>query len=255
MNQVNLLKTFGLFLILFLVSCGVFAQNTKSPQPKAQENSIDETPEVLLNLPDWETVRASAVYISNGEELRRALGERPVFNLIKFEGGSDAATANYDAGKLLIVEYSSPQLSVEADNNIKQFMAENPPSPPVYLRRVGNYEVFVFDASDETAANQLIDRVKYEKTVQWLGENPRLYERAERAYVQMFSGVFLATILSIVGGLTLSVCLGVGAGFLFFYIRKQKQATMTAFSDAGGMTRLNLDDLTPDIQTDKLLKD
>jgi hypothetical protein len=255
MNQGNLQKTFGLFLILFFTSLSIFAQGANSSQVKAQEISDDGTPVILKHLPDWENVRGQAVHISNSEELRQALGERPIFSLISFEGGNEAATANYAAGKLLIVEYASPQLSVEADNSFKQFMAENPPASPVYFRRVGNYEVFVFDGGDEAAANQLIDQVKYEKTVQWLGENPYLRERAEKAYVQMFSGVFLATIVSIFLGLSLSVCLGIGVGMLVFYIRKQKQATMTAFSDAGGMTRLNLDELTPDIKTDKLLRD
>mgnify|MGYP007022285122 CR=1 FL=1 len=131
----------------------------------------------------------------------------------------------------------------------------NPPAAPVYFRRVGNYEVFVFDAGSEAAANELIDQVKYEKTVQWLGEDPYLYERAERAYVQLFSNVFLTTMFSIIIGLSASVCIGLALGTYVFYLRKQKQDSMTAFSDAGGMTRLNLDGLTPDIPVDRLLKD
>jgi hypothetical protein len=44
-------------------------------------------------------------------------------------------------------------------------------------------------------------------------------------------------------------------GLLFYYIREQKRASMNEFSDAGGMTRLNLDELTPGISPDRLLKD
>lgn len=255
MQQGNLLKSFGLILVLFLASIGVFAQGANSPQITIVEMPDDSTPALVQSLPDQENAQSRAVFISNAEELRQVLGERPVFSLINFEGGTEAVTANYDAGKMLIVEYPAPQVSFETDNNIKQFMAENPPAEPVYFRRVGNYEVFVFDASDETAANQLIDQVKYEKTVQWLGENPHIYSQAERAYVRMFSGVFLATIVSIFVGLTASVCVGLAVGMLVFYIRRQKQAQMAAFSDAGGMIRLNLDELTPDIQPERLLKD
>jgi hypothetical protein len=254
MHQGNLLKSFGLVLVLLLTSISVFAQGANSPQITIVEMPDESAPTLVQRLPDWENVQSRAVYISNSEELRQAMGEHPVFSLITFEGGTEAVAASYDAGRLLIVEYPSPQVSVETDTIVKQFFVENPPASPVYFRRVGNYEVFVFDANDETAANQLIDQVKYEKTVQWLGENPHLYSQAERAYVQMFSGVFLATMVSIFVGLTLSVCVGIGVGFLFFHIRKQKQETMTAFSDAGGMTRLNLDELTPDVQSDRLLE-
>ena len=38
---------------------------------------------------------------------------------------------------------------------------------------------------------------------------------------------------------------GIAVGLFVFYFRKQKRASMTAFSDAGGMIRLNLDELTP----------
>jgi hypothetical protein len=37
--------------------------------------------------------------------------------------------------------------------------------------------------------------------------------------------------------------LGIFVGFLLFYLRKNKRLEANTFSDAGGMTRLNLDDL------------
>ena len=94
-------------------------------------------------------------YIDNRTDLAKALGERSVLELISFEGGTEAVTADYDEGKLLIVEYSTPQFSIDADNRIKQFLTENPQDPPVYSRRVGNYEVFVFDAASESKADSL----------------------------------------------------------------------------------------------------
>jgi hypothetical protein len=248
-------KFFGRLLILFFLSTNVFAQQEAMPPEKTQAMSGDEIQVIVKHLPDWTTARNRAVYISNADELRRAMGERPVFDLINFEGGTEAVTADYEAGKLLIVEYSTPQFSIDADNKIKQRVAETAPNPPVYFRRVGNYEVFVFDAADEAAANELIDRVKYEKAVQWLGEDPFLYQRAERAYLKTTGDMFITTIISIVLGLTFAICTGIAVGIFVFYFRRQKRASMTAFSDAGGMIRLNLDNLTPEIAADRLLKD
>jgi hypothetical protein len=48
----------------------------------------------------------------------------------------------------------------------------------------------------------------------------------------------------IIGGLAASVLAGIVAGFIFFRIRDQKRAHRTTFSDAGGLTRLNLDGLS-----------
>lgn len=256
MGQGSLQRIFGLLLIVSLFSISNFAQQTNSPQPKAQEVFVvEETPVIVKHLPDWKNAQNRAVYISNTNDLRRALGERPIFDLISFEGGTEAVSANYDAGKLLIVEYTTPQFSIDADDKIKQRLTENPPTPPIYFRRVGNYEVFVFDAGDETAANALIDQVKYEKSVQWLGEDPFLYQRAERAYLKITGDMFVSTIMSIVLGLAFAVCSGIAIGIFVFYLRKQKLASMTAFSDAGGMVRLNLDELSADMTANRLLKD
>jgi hypothetical protein len=259
MNQGSLQKILGL-LIVFLFSIGAFAQQTSPAQPKTQEVFVvEEEPVIIKHLPDWKTARNRAVYISNSSELRQALGERPIFDLISFEGGTEAVTANYDAGKLLIVEYTTPQFSIDADNKIRERLTADGPAAaaggPIYFRRVGNYEVFVFDASDEAAANALIDQVKYEKSVQWLGEDPFLYQRAERAYLKLTGDMFISTILSIALGLGLAVFSGIAIGIFVFYLRKQKRASMTAFSDAGGMVRLNLDELSADISAHKLLKD
>ena len=254
MRRIFFSNFFAVFFIS-LFSTVIFAQSASAPPAKSQPDSEDSIPVIVKHLPDWENVLNRAAYITNAGDLRKAAGERPIFDLINFVGGAEAAAADYDAGKLLIVEYSTPQFSIDADNAIRQRLTENPPTTTVLVRRVGNYEVFVFDAADENAANALIDRVKYEKSVQWLGQDPFLYRRAERAYIEKTSNVFISTIVSILLGLSCAVLLGVAAGFLVFYVRKQKRASMTAFSDAGGMIRLNLDELTPDILPERLLKD
>ena len=227
---------------LLMVSFGVFAQ-----APAQELSEADGVPVIVKHLPEWENVQSKAALIKNADDLRRALGERPVFDLIDFEGGTEAVAAPYEAGKLLIVEYNTPQGSIETDEKVKQRLSETEPNPPIYYRRVGNYNVFVFDAGDEASANALMDQIKYEKIVQWLGEDPFLYERQQRSYAITLTEIFFGTVMAIVSGIGLAVLAGIGVGVAFFYIRKKQRDDMESFSDAGGMMRLNLDDLTPDV--------
>lgn len=239
---------------VLLLTCGIFALEKSASPIKSQELSDDNIPVLIKHLPDWENARNSAIYILNQNDLRNALGSREVFDLIDFAGGTEAVTAPYNQGKLLIVEFTTPQASVDADNKINQLLATAQNSP-IFYRRIGNYNVFVFDGTDETSANALLDQVKYEKNIQWLGENPFTLRNAERAFILTTSDIFLTTILVITGGIGFSFLIGLMVGVIFFYIRNQKRATMEAFSDAGGMIRLNLDGFTPDILPDRLLED
>lgn len=241
---------------LLLTVVSIFAQVNDQGYSASQEVSeTDGIPVIVKHLPDWENVRNDAVFIPNKEKMTAIFGERPIFDSIDFIAGTEAAAALYPEGKLLIVEYSSPQASGEADGKIKQKLAESAPNPPVFYRRIGNYNVFLFDGTDESAANALFDQIKYEKVVQWLDKDPTLLQRAERAFIQTYTGIFVGTVFFIVLGLGLSILAGIAVGLVFFRIREQKRATMSKFSDAGGLTRLNLDDLTQDITPGKLLKD
>ena len=96
--------------------------------------------------------------------------------------------------------------------------------------------------------------MKYEKNVQWLGENPFQYKRAERSFIVTTSDIFLSTVLVIVMGMGLSIVGGLGFGVVYFFVGQKRRANMTQFTDAGGMTRLNLDGFTPEISTKKFLK-
>ena len=243
-------KVLSLICILFLTAVGVFAQF------KSQEVSEEDgVPVLIKHLPDWENARNRATHTNKVNDLRAALGARPVLEVIDFAGGTEAVAAPYDAGKLLIVEYMNPQSSIEADALFKQKLAESPQNPPVVYRRIGNYNAFVFDTPDEAAANALLDQIKYQKTVQWLGEDPYAQQKAERFFAIRTADIFLSTILVIIGGLALAVLTGIGVGLVYFRMREQQRATMSAFSDAGGMTRLNLDELSESVSSNKLLED
>ena len=158
---------------------------------------------------------------------------------------------------MLILEFNTPQLAKENDERIITRIQElwrlGEPAPTAY-RRVGNYSVFVFGAPDEQSAKQLIDQVKYEQVVQWLGENPYIYKEAEKRYINTTLGVLVAVLKA--SGYALLACLGIGglAGALLF-TRRRAQQTEAAYSDAGGMLRLNLDDLTPETDPARLLRE
>lgn len=243
-------------LASLLVLCGSLLAQTETPQVKSQEISeIDGIPVLIKHLPDWEKVRPQAIFTNNIGDLRKALGDRPVFDLVDFTGGTEAVTAPYSAGRLLIIEYSNPQASVDADSKFLQRLSEIENDRATVYRRIGNYNVFVFDAADERAATALFEQVKYEKNVQWLGEDPFLFKQMERAFINTTSDIFLSTVIVIILGIGFSIVSGLIVGIVYFHLRERRRAAMSEFSDAGGMIRLNLDGFTPNISSERLLKD
>ncbi|HVF30809.1 MAG TPA: hypothetical protein VNA22_07560, partial [Pyrinomonadaceae bacterium] len=79
---------------------------------------------------------------------------------------------------------------------------------------------------------------------QWLGEDPYLLRKVERYLVTTSRDIVVSTVAVILGGLTTALLAGIAGGFIFFRVRDQQRATRTAYSDAGGLTRLNLDGLS-----------
>jgi hypothetical protein len=207
-----------------------------------------EIPVLVKHLPDWETAQAEAAYAVSSGQLQKIAGNRPVLDAVSFEGGTEAVSAIYkQAGHLVIVEYATPQMAFDADSAINARIAalrgEGKIAPSAY-RRVGNYAVFVFDAPDEGAAAGLIDKVTYEKDVRWLGENPYAIERANRAWLNMSTSVIVNTVKAT--GLAIVICLTIGGVFGgWIFMRRRAQAALTEkFSDAGGMLRLNIDEMS-----------
>lgn len=216
----------------------------------------NEIPVLIKHLPDWETAQARAAYSVSLKALQQAAGSRPVLDAVSFEGGAEAVTALYGPSRLVIVENTTPQLATLNDARINERLKElreKGERVPSLYRRVGNYLVFVFDASSEQEAVQLVDRIKYEQVVQWLGENPYALQRAQKEYTQTTAGVILAVVQA--SGLSLLICLGIGAifGTIVFRRRRAQQAATDAYSDAGGMLRLNIDELTPETDPARLL--
>lgn len=241
--------------ICFAFAAVAVSQTPTAPKYKSQELSeTDGIPVLIKHLPDWELGSDRMVFTTHTADLKDALGDRPILDLIDFTAGTEAVTSQYVAGKLLIIEYSSPQGSVDADAKFIANLTDDEQAASTVYRRIGNYNVFVFDAADRAAAEALLDQVKYEKNVQWLGANPFRIS-AERAFVLTTADVFLSTFLIIVFGMGLAIAGGIIAGFVFYYISAQKRAGMPTFSDAGGMTRLNLDGYTPEIPRERMLNE
>jgi hypothetical protein len=221
------------------------------------EGEAGTPPVLLMHLPDWEKKSAEGVgYAVTLRALQAAAGNRPVLEVLSqdFEDGTtEAVTAKYGDARLVVVEFATPQHSVEGDarinERIAQLRAAGQPAPTQY-RREGNYSVFVFDAPDAAAAEQLISGVKYEKDVRWLGRNPHADEIAARHYTQTMGSMLLTTIIT--AGAAILACLGVGGliGGVIFLRRRAQSTEREVFSDAGGMLRLELEDLnTPSVRT------
>jgi hypothetical protein len=215
-----------------------------------------DIPVLVKHLPQWEETQERVVYLAGFNSLKDILPDQPILLAVSSEGDADAAAANYGNAQLVIIEFNTPQLAGDNDRSIiakiRELSDQGQPVPSAY-RRVGNYSVFVFNAANEQAANALIDQVKYEQVVQWLGDNPNLLEQAQRDYYQTTAGVLVAVVKA--SGLSLLACLGVGGflGALLFSRRRAQQRTAGAFSDAGGMLRLNIDEMTPENDPAKLL--
>lgn len=245
----NFVKTF--ILVLF-IALNIFSQTKPVEVDIVSEDDL--MPGIIKALPDYEKIKDRANHITNYAELEKTFnGMRGVLDLIDFKGGNEAATADYDAGKLLIVEFISPQVSFDTDNQIKERLNQSPVAN-LFYRRIGNYNVFLFDGKDEASADALLKQIKYEKTVKWLGEDPFYYNRAERHFVENTLQLFLSTALAIATLVGVMLALGITAGIIYFRISSKNREQMSAFSDAGGMIRLNLDELTPDVAPDRLLQ-
>lgn len=227
---------------------------------KAFSGTLDkgagDVPVLVKHLPDWPNVQQRVVYAVNQDSLKQEFSNQPIMDVVSFEGGAEAAIADYHGPRMVIIEFNTPQIAGDNDRRIAsriQELRDRGQAVPTAYRRVGNYSVFVFDAANEQAGNQLIDQVKYQQIVQWLGQNPFRYDEATREFTQTTLGVFVAVVkasgLVIIGSLVFGGLLGA----LLFSWRRAQQRSVQAYSDAGGMLRLNLDEMTPRVDPARLL--
>jgi len=230
------------------------------PLAKALAETIDkgeaDIPALVKHLPMPDQSQKVATFLTRFKGIQTLVPNQTVLSAVETGGDADAAFADLASGKVLIIEYNTPQLAKENDgkiiSKIHDLWTLGQPAPIGY-RRVGNYSVFVFDAPDDATAKQLIDQVKYEQIVQWLGRNPYIYQEAQKQYVETTLGVFVAVVKA--SGFAFLGCIGLGGllGTLLFSRRRAQQRAREAYSDAGGMLRLNIDELTAETDPARLL--
>lgn len=238
------MKKFPLQILLaavLLTSQIVFAQSNSTGYQSQEVSEIDGVPVLLKHLPDWESVRGQAKITNSIEEVRKEFGSPAVLSGIDLDGGAEAAYASYGESRLLLIEYPTPQGSVAADAAIQSGLGE---TPGLVYKRIGNYNALVFNAGDTVAAEALLGKIEYGKSVQWLGEDPFFLQKFERYIAETGRDVAISTVLFILSIFTTAILLGVGVGYAYFRFREHERAHRTAFSDAGGLTRLNLDELS-----------
>ena len=185
-----------------------------------------EIPVLIKHLPTAGEAQKNAVFLNSFTTLTSLAPQQPVLTAVQGDGNADAAFANIGSSKVLLVEFNTPQLATDNDQRIIARIHElwnlGQPAPTAY-RRVGNYSVFVFDAPDEQTANHLIDQVKYEQVVSWLGDNPNILRQAQERYVNTTLGVLIAVLKA--SGYAAVACFGIGGllGALLFAHRRNQQ--------------------------------
>lgn len=227
-----------------LIVFAVLAPVSSYAQFKSLEVSeTDGLPVLIKHLPEWEKVKDQTKLTNSVADLKQTLGPRPVLDVIEMSAGAEAALADYPVGRLLLIEHHTPQFASSNDTAITAKLAESGDKSTIY-KRIGNYNALVFDATDPAAAESLLGQIKYEKAVQWLGEDPFFVSRVERYLIGSTGDVLVSTALFIVMCMAGAIGVGLVGGFVYFSKREQRRLARSAFSDAGGLTRLNLDELT-----------
>jgi hypothetical protein len=239
----TLLRLFRTILVV-LIAFAALAPVSMHAQFKSLEVSeTDGLPVLVKHLPEWEKVKDQAKLTNSVADLKQTLGPRPVLDVIEMDAGAEAVVADYPTGRLLLIEHHTPQFASSNDTAISAKLAETSDKSTVY-KRIGNYNALVFDATDPAAAESLLGQIKYEKAVQWLGEDPFFVSRVERYLIGSTGDVLVSTAMFIVMCMAGAIGVGLVGGYVYFSKREQRRLARSAFSDAGGLTRLNLDELT-----------
>ena len=230
-------------LLAVLIAFVVLAPSSQAQYTSLEVSETDGLPVLVKHLPEWEKVKDQAKLTNTVADLKQELGPRPVLDVIEMGAGAEAAIADYSVGRLLLIENQTPQFASSNDAAIITKLAETVDRSTVY-KRIGNYNALVFDAADPAAAEALLGQIKYQKAVQWLGEDPFFVSRVERYLIGSTGDVLVSTALFIVMCMAGAIAAGLLGGYVYFLKREQRRLTRSAFSDAGGLTRLNLDELS-----------
>jgi hypothetical protein len=144
-----------------------------------------------------------------------------------------------DKIKFVIVEYHTPQFATDAMQQADEYLASLAESERAQwsVRREGNYIVAAISADNNDLATQMVSSIEYPYSVKWL-RNP-LLPTNDPFRTQKAAEMLLST-FGILGAILGTVLLfGTVFGTTVFLRRRKLQRE--AFSDAGGMLRLEID--------------
>jgi hypothetical protein len=206
-------------------------------------NNLLKKPALLESLPSQSQIAGSERYFSGPNALANFVEH--AHEMYPFFGDAQAALASYDQGsgstplKLLIVEYHTPQFATDALAQLSPVLESLPPEEQsrLIVKRTGNYIVEAANVIDRERAQALVDSVEYPYTVKWL-RNP-LWPTDDPFRVQKAAQMLIST-FGLLGLILLTVGLG-GAAFGTTVFLKRRKQQRQAFSDAGGMLRLDID--------------
>jgi hypothetical protein len=210
------------------------------------------------HLPDENKIAGTEKYLVGPAALANLKGFGVLEEVIRFDGGVEIATADYQNGdgsmSLMIVEYHTPQT---ASDGLKAFTKYIDSLPEIdkgsrVVKRVGNYLVYAINIKDSAGAKNLIGKIKYEYKVYWEGRKisdiPLEFRPPDPAAVEEANRTLLIMVRSFlwVGFLMSgSILMGLLAGGGYFFWRRYRRRKLgldDLFSDAGGTISLNLDD-------------
>src|SRR6266446_3220256 len=112
---------------------GVTGSNSKSGSQVAAfgrsfaatlDKGEGDIPVLVKHLPNWETARSDAQYAVGARTLLDAVPDQPILREVGFDGGTEAVVANYGQSQLVIVEFTTPQFSIDNDSRIWTKIAE-----------------------------------------------------------------------------------------------------------------------------------
>lgn len=159
--------------------------------------------------------------------------------------GADAVVADYAQSgatplRLTIVEYQTPQLAGDAERSIQaHYEALAPEALATRLvKREGNYMVEATGVADRATAEAVVNSVRYEVTIKMLkGDDPvnmLVFTEEARKAALLFANSFLIV------GIAFAVAIGFGLTVGLVVFLRRRRASSERFSDAGGMTHLDI---------------
>lgn len=247
----------GRFVFRFSSSDPIIAESV-AIQMQTNLTSTSEPPLLPTYLPDQSKIPDSEKYLVGPEAVARITQISDLKDAIDFTGGTHATVADYNNGSgkmsIVLIEFQSPQFAVDGLAKIQAHfnsLSQDEQKKRI-LRRVGNYAVEAVNVSNPEAAEEVLKQVKYMVRVHWEGKNasdiPIAFRppdpTALREVIQ--TGQFLVATFYWIGILLVGAVLtGISIGGAFFYWRRAQRRKLGSdggFTDAGGMTRLNLDD-------------